>query len=241
MMLWRQGPRVFVNSIPKAGTHLLTSILEEVPGVMLSRVHIDINDIASSGWTKHAPMSEFRPDLKKLERCLRKIQGGQVVTAHLPWDQGIIDTLETYGFRTIFLSRGQADILNSRYHYITGLRRHHLHERLMTEYTNEEQRRKALVDGIPWGNGKVGTEPAEAYFSAYEPWASQNGILHLRFEDLVGVHGGGSDEIRKAALTDILKELDCPFDTVSVETLHKKSLGKKSFTLRSGRINESVS
>ncbi|WP_424934479.1 hypothetical protein [Amaricoccus macauensis] len=237
-MFWRKGPRVFVNSIPKAGTHLLTSILEEVPGIMLSRAHIDVNDVAGSNWQAHSPMSQFELDVSKLVRFLRTIRGGQVASGHLPWVPEIIETLNELNFVTIFMSRNCDDILNSRYHYISGLRRHHLHSRLMEDYSNEAARRQALVDGIPWRQDKPGTEPAAVYFAAYERWETNSGALQVRFEDLVGAHGGGSDIRRKEALAQILNAIGVPHDAVAVERLHQMSLNKKSFTLRSGRIGE---
>jgi hypothetical protein len=39
------GPRVFANSIPKAGTHLVASLLARLPRMMFSGIHSALGEV----------------------------------------------------------------------------------------------------------------------------------------------------------------------------------------------------
>ena len=68
--IWRSGPRIFVNSIPKAGTHLLTAELEKFPQLQNSRLHIQAHKVnaatASADFKSLLFMSNFSFKLRQL-------------------------------------------------------------------------------------------------------------------------------------------------------------------------------
>ncbi len=65
--------RVMANSIPKAGTNLLSRLMRLMPGTV-------------DRWTYHVDES-----LSGLERQIQCGRAGQVITAHLPWTQALAD------------------------------------------------------------------------------------------------------------------------------------------------------
>ena len=64
-------PRVFANSFPKAGTHLLASLLGRLPRMMASGLHRDRADVDRDGWAQ-------------LAGDLRTVRNGQYATGHFP-------------------------------------------------------------------------------------------------------------------------------------------------------------
>src|SRR4051812_16871579 len=74
------GPRVFANSFPKGGTHLLSSLLGDLPRMMFSGVHR-----AAGDYTDGAPSRDgSNVDWVGLRRALRSVNRGQFATGHFP-------------------------------------------------------------------------------------------------------------------------------------------------------------
>src|SRR5712691_8337720 len=63
------GPRVFANSFPKGGTHLLSALLGELPRMMFSGVHR-----AAGDFTAGAPRPDGASmDWRRLRRTLGRV------------------------------------------------------------------------------------------------------------------------------------------------------------------------
>jgi hypothetical protein len=240
---WRNGERVFVNSIPKAGTHLATAVLTEVPGLMHSQLHVDMWQV-HSGPEVNGSLEDFRPCSDRFRRLLSGVRGGQIVTGHLPWHPVLFDVLREMQFKTIFVSRNADDIVESNLHYIGGLRRHFMHDRLIGDFATEADRRKALMLGIPArfvGDDRlIGTADLVQGFLGWSKIADP-AILHLTFEELIGERGGGSHQSRLDCIARVLAFLGKSSTADNVGRVHRRSLNKKSFTFRSGRINSGKS
>lgn len=231
----RSGPKVFINSIPKAGTHLVTTILDQIPGLMHSRLHVETWRISTE---KHRqPLSEFALDKDAFIRELASVRPGQFASGHIPWHKSVLETLKEQGFQTIFVTRDPEAILRSRFHYITGLRRHPLHRQLMEDYESDEARWAALRNGMPdRGEDKPGTDSYVQYLEAFSGWTRQaqdDQFQIIHFEDLVGEQGGGSDALRIATLDQLASTLAPKI--LSGTELHYRSVGKKSATYRAGK------
>src|SRR5437868_8345987 len=81
-------PRVLANSLPKAGTHLLTALLAELPDMRFSGEHLTAFDLQEDG-TFHG---------ERLEKRLGRVRDGQYVSAHLPaWPQ-VFSAVERHGY-----------------------------------------------------------------------------------------------------------------------------------------------
>jgi len=241
-MFWRRGPKVFINSIPKAGTHLATAIIEEVPGLMQSRLHIDMWDV-HAGKEKFAPIGTFKADARKFRNLLATVRGGQIVTGHLPWNSVIYEVLSEMGFRVIFITRAPQDIVNSNFHYIKGLRRIYIHNRLMNDYSTDEERRQAIEEGIPPRfEGDPCLDGISSILQAYQGWLdlTDNRTLPIAFENLVGAAGGGSQEARTESIRKIMEHVSMADNPELVAQVERASRSKKSFTYRSGKIGNSV-
>src|SRR5690606_20231030 len=126
---WRKGPRILVNSIPKAGTHLLVSELSRVTDLQNSYVHIENRRINALS-RRNERVSRFQLNASALRRQLSKIRQGQFFTARMSFSDEALCVLTEEKIRTILVIRHPLDILVSQYHYIMGLKRHHHHYHL---------------------------------------------------------------------------------------------------------------
>ena len=225
---WRTGPRVFVNSIPKAGTHLLTAELARFPGVQNSRLHLEIRKLK----VPDQRTAEGYPviDMGKVADAASTVRNGQFFTAHLYWTQALQKYLDRAGIAQIFMVRDPRDILLSRLHYIVGLRRHWLHEFLTTQLSGTEDRLRLLIRGHDEGPFVL---PLRGVLESFLPWTRQPSVLTVRFEDLVGSRGGGSAKAKHDALHAIATH--CGLDTAHLEALAQTATGSTP-TLRKGKI-----
>lgn len=227
--VWRTGPRVFVNSIPKAGTHLLTAELAKFAELQNSRMHVDLPGIAlHDGRTPgDAPLY----DVDKLTRQVGTVRGGQFFSAHLPWSDELAGFIAEANLRTIFMTRDPRAVLVSRLHYILGLRRHRLHTFLTDGFATEVARYHALIDG-------QAIEPRVMsladLLAGFVPWTAAPGVLTVRFEDLVGERGGGSAATKKETLAGIARHCGLPADRL--DAIATTATGATP-TLRKGQAN----
>jgi len=228
-----EGPKIFVNSIPKAGTHLLMAVLSEIPGLMLARRHVARKDVDPGGGFR--PLDDYAFDPDMLRRGLSAVRRGQVATGHIAWDPRALEVLRSEGFRTIFVTRDPERILVSRAHYVSGLRRHTLHRQLTTVSEDMEARIEALRKAAPANSLGPGWNAHETIISAYQGWADQPDMedyLTVRFEDLL-VKPGEDEARRRDALHKILTLCGPSSDELAVAALDAASRGKKSVTYRS--------
>ncbi|HEV2746395.1 MAG TPA: sulfotransferase domain-containing protein [Allosphingosinicella sp.] len=227
--LWRSGTRILVNSIPKAGTHLLTAELEKLPHLQNSRLHIQAHlvNAASGGHRTEA----FALDTKRVAKLIGTVRRGQFFSAHLMFTDELDALLRAKGVRTIFMLRDPRAILVSRFHYIMGLKRHHLHDFLSREARSDEERYRLLVEGHA---GEPYMRPMADMMRGFLPWLDSPATLSVRFEDLVGERGGGSMEAKLTALRRI-----CDHIGLAPAGLEQQAAtaAKATPTLRTGQAN----
>jgi hypothetical protein len=231
------GPRIFLNSVPKAGTHFLRTLLTELPWVMLSGVHIRM-------WHAHradVPMScapDFCLDPDAFGRRLRAAHGGQIVTAHLPWRPEAEPVLTDLGVKTIFLIRDPRDIVVSQLHYMLGLRRHRLHKRMSTGFASDRERLMACITGAAPRAGRDWIPAIDLYLDESMGWLRCSDVHVTRFEDLIGARGGGDAQRQRNEIKAIAAHLGRPLDDPAVDRIVKRVANRKSFTFRKGRIGD---
>lgn len=227
--IWRTGPRIFINSIPKAGTHLLTAELDKFREIRNSRLHIETREVNAAA-VGGGRVEEIRIDAALFADRARTVRRGQFFSGHLFWDETLAAFLRDANIRTVFVKRDPRDILVSQLHYIVGLRRHYLH-RLIGGLRNDEERLRMLVLGRV---GEPFIRPLREQLARFIPWTSAEFVLDVRFEDLVGERGGGSMERKRETLLRICHHCGLPTDRIEE---FSRAAAKATPTLRAGRAN----
>jgi hypothetical protein len=226
------APRVFANSFPKGGTHLLSALLGELPRMMFSGVHCAAGDF--TGGADRAEPGNL--DWQALRRTLGRVNRGQFMTAHFPYVEGLAQELDRLGYRSLLILRDPRDVVVSAQHYVTKMTAHDLHRRFTEQYRTADERIAATIAGFPADEYGRGQDSIAERLERYLPWLSTPGVLVVRFEDLVGAAGGGSRERQDAAVEAVGRHVDRALRPDQVRAVAGRVWSDKSSTFREGRI-----
>ncbi len=217
---WRRRP-VFMNSVPKCGTHLLSTCLEAM-GLQ-------------------APPEDARPAVTG------PFEGGTFYNLqHMRVDDiagqyrrigPFIDALATSAI--VFINRDPRDAIVSLANYIPRQREYHLLSRFMQQMTPEE-RINTIIRGtypIPvFINDTYSLDDTIAtLFASYERWRPERwpNLWPVRYEDLIGPRGLGTREAQLRAIWGLQLALHVPGDPA---IFAEKVFSEKSPTFFKGTI-----
>ncbi|HBL10853.1 MAG TPA: hypothetical protein DD379_05505 [Cyanobacteria bacterium UBA11162] len=213
---FRYGPKVIANSMPKGGTHLLTRILSLLP-LLIPR------------WHYHIVSANL-----KLPEELPNIRKGQYISTHLYWSQELINALNTTEIRTLFIIRDLRDVVVSRAYYLTHMLRGHPLDSYLNSLSDSEQLMAAIVGVEGYGiMQSIGN-----WARGYMPWLDEQTCLTIRFEDLIGSSGGGSDEKQIETVRAILFHLNIQLSENQIQEIANKAFFNKVNTFRKGQIGD---
>lgn len=212
--------RALVNSVPKAGTHLLKRGLALLPGVSALDLHFDIRQLAED---VRAGLLELPP--------------GAAATAHLVHRPDYVAALRGLDLAQFLMLRDPRDVALSLAEYIPRQPAHYLHG-LFLELPFE-RRLMACVRGLAdprpaWDS--VALHDIAALFGQFLPWADEPGVRCLRFEDLVGSAGGGDEGRQAATLRLVAESLDVGLDQAGLAAVAQGIFDRDSPTFRRGEI-----
>jgi hypothetical protein len=222
------APRVFANSFPKAGTHLLSALLGHLPRMMFSGLHRSLGDLTGPG---HA-----EPDWKGLRSALRSVRCGQYATGHFPHDPTLNDLLAELEFATVMVLRDPRDVAVSAVHYALDMHNHDLHRRFATAYSSFDERLLAVIEGFE-ADAELGRgqEAIGVRLARYVPWLAEPAVCTVRYEQLIGPAGGGSGEAQRDAVRRVAQHVGRPLDDRAAQRVAARVWSPKSSTFRSGR------
>jgi hypothetical protein len=212
------GPKVLSNSIPKAGTHLLEGLLEELPLLRNAGRRTLVENGAVRG--SNRVLSE-----------LRKIRRGAFYNAHLPARPQYLSCLAQTGVRVILLVRDPRDIAVSRYKYAAYIDMLHRAHPYFEAAKDDVERLRMAIIGVP-----DAMPPLARVFEEFSGWAGMDNVLTVRFEDLRGEAGGGDSESQRQVVSGIIKHLGLCERVTDIDVLIGKAFSKMSSTFRRGQI-----
>jgi hypothetical protein len=222
--------------VPKSGTHLVLGIVRRLPGLVGSGRHFNWTDYNPAG---PEPCAGVVPDvdLDAFLRDLRRVKSGQYAGGHLQWRPGCGELLTGEGFATVFVYRDPRDVLVSDLHYIMSNRLHFLHRQLTERYPDDDARLMGLIEGFEadrdLGRGLVDVGQR---LDGFAGWLGTDAALGVRFEDLVGVQGGGTQDAQREALTAICAHLQRDLTAAQLDALASQLWSTGSVTFNSGRL-----
>jgi hypothetical protein len=217
-MISRDVPKILCVSIPKSGTHLLERALCIHPHMYRKLIPtLYPNNIDAYGGFD-ALMSSLRP--------------GQILAAHLWYSPAYIESLRIHNVRCLFMIRDPRDVVVSMAFYLSNQRRHALHAEF-TAKPEFEDRIKLAVLGSPAGRLKSIGQKLESYAG----WLSSD-ALAVRFEDLVGARGGGTEARQAATLRSIFSYLEIDVRDDEIDRYARNLFSPLSPTFRKGGIGQ---
>lgn len=208
------GPRVLMNSIPKAGTNMLERTLDRF------RLLRNTGMRTLRGWSK--------VDRSTLS-LLRGIKKGQFRSAHLPAHEVVLSIVNQEDLKVLFMVRDPRDIAVSYIRYVTSIDLTHKAHAYFNSLPDDDARLMAAILGI---DGIV--SPLAEVLARFEGWLDDRNTLVIRFEDLVGERGGGSREAQRSCVKKIAGHLDIGLKEKELEHICNNIYSSKTLTFRKG-------
>lgn len=205
-------PVVFLNSIPKSGTHLMANLLDAVPGLRFSGFHVSTVDIGTADMRQD--------DLERFKTVYAKIRRGQYFSGHLPYSDMLADHLASLDARVIFMYRHPFDVALSAVDFVEKRGNPLFADLFFRQATSHEKRIEiALFGGVDNLTGARVPSVSEQMVR-HEGWLASSDVITLRFEELRGdlTHA-------HAALTRVLTALgaDISADRLLAAGGHRRS------------------
>lgn len=240
--------KVFVNSLPKSGTHLLSKLLSLVGAE--EQYHFGSGKILDKSFGAVARKIVMRPSIftkgiiigidspAEVSRdyfCskINSLADDEFVTGHVGYSEEIIKLCDFYGLKKICVVRDPRAVVVSFVHYVRSLNRHYLHETFKNLDYDES------VDRCVFGyvDSRVSLESLKNRYRALQPWFDDENTLVLKFEDLVGSAGGGDDDSQIIALEKIFLHLNIENNGSRLKEIAAEIFGPGKATFRKGQVD----
>jgi sulfotransferase 6B1 len=220
-------PPLFANSMPKAGTHLQERMFDLL-GYRLSSI-LELGP--SSG---QAALSDAQIAL--VSRRLRRLRPGCSIRAHAFHFPELERHIIGNDVKTVTIVRDPRDVCVSDAFYVARTPGHRLHAHYRA--LDEAGRIMASIVGVESGalGGAAPSLGIAEHYRRFLPWLERGPGMVVRFEDLVGPRGGGSDEAQRAALGGIVEHLGLDLGAAEVERVRGDIFWEGSSTFRKGQI-----
>ena len=232
------SPTVLVNSVPKAGTHLVTTMLEAFPDLRPSWMHVAVREFGLQERAAQPVLLDREEDVDqgKLARTLRRPKRGQYVTGHLFPYPSLLRELAELDYRVVFVTRDPRDIVVSMAAYMTNLGRHPQSRRFTEELQDPEARLLATIEGYPARGSAWAGPPFGRRLAAYEPWLRLPGTTVCSFERLVGPKGGGDESVQVDEILRVAEGIERPLTRTQAERIAAQTWSTQSATFRAGTV-----
>ena len=171
-------PRLFANSFPKSGTHLLTQVLgglARLGPVVASGLPAVLTFEGESGVPRpvHSILGE-----------LRRLLPGDIGYGHLHAFPEVVAELCRAGTANFFIYRDPRDVVVSHVFYVTDKNARHVHhDHYVNELPDFDARLSTSILGRPEAQHPF--PDIGQRFAPYLPWLEQEQVLALRFEDFI--------------------------------------------------------
>ena len=222
--LLNPSPKIFCNSIPKSGTHLLAQIFLNL-GFKISH------------------NGEIRPWMssEEIEKKLKSLQKKEYIVGHRHYDKEFNGLMKKNRISQFLIVRDPRDVVVSKAFYLTKTPAHSLFP-----YYNALSHRERFMASIKGIGKEISSKEQYAIASVAEiyekfmPWQDEESCLVVKFEDLIGIRGGGSDNKQFEALRSIVKHLGISLKESELKKIAFKSFNEQSLTFRKGQIGDWV-
>lgn len=269
--------RVFANSIPKSGTHLLLRLLtlldfevadfgglkptlvseeEETrrgrllrsvlrtrePGKFLGvgphlieggRFPAARRLIRNRGPEKVTVGVDSPKEIgsRWLEGRLGLVPDGALVSAHCVYTPQLAGLVARQKMRAVCIIRDPRDTAVSHMRYVQQRPKHLAYEEFMS-LPNDHERLMVSIRGADLGGHVI--NPLDERYRRFVGWEREGGAVMVKFEELVGPMGGGSEEAQRDAVERVARHLDVELDGQRLRSVQQSLFGSGR-TFRKGQ------
>ena len=202
-------PLVICNSYPKSGTHLLYQILYSIPDLQTWDDIVSVQ--ALCGVMNTASHIRWK---------IGSAPDGSIVRSHLMHCDAVLNVLQEFNCKTLFIYRDLRDVAVSHARWVTKEERIFLHD-AYAQYPNFDDQLMSSIKGVPLGTpfgSNVSQPDIGTDFSRWQGWIKDPNAYAVKFEDLVGERGGGSEDKRLYLVEQILDYLSISLSSEQIKS-----------------------
>lgn len=245
--------KVIINSLPKSGTHLLGRLVDllgfveqksGLTGNILRETHR--NPILNITKRKRRAKGQedglwIDLDIKSnlvaktwLRKLLRRIPDGGYICGHLPYTEELSEFLRIHGFQIVHITRDPRDVLVSYINFQRNKEKFPFHSEFKSIPDN------SCIMRVLEGGQKNGivAAPLKDRLANSIGWLSDKGVVALKFEQLIGHKGGGSDFDQLKAIEAVINHLGLKVKRERAVFLGERVFDRKSETFHKGLIGQ---
>ena len=246
--------KVMVNSIPKGGTHLLLKLVYMLgipddpkrfwlgAGIIRRRIEL-LNKLVKGSFSNDTVIIGSEVPVKIgvnwLIRRLHKIPDNHSFGAHCLHSDELSKVINKSGVRAVCIIRDPRAIAASHMHYVKTWKKHFFHSAYMKLPSDKERMRLSITGGQL---GKYSVISMRERYESFLGWQKDSSAMLVRFEDLVGENGGGSNIEQVKAVRNVAGHLDIELSDAKLALIQKDLFGRKedltqSSTFRKGKVD----
>jgi hypothetical protein len=227
-----------LNSVPKAGTHLLCRAVElfpgVAPGIAIRKAMEALAERFTGADSVMVPLAigvETAVPFQCARDALAQLRRGKHGYGHFHYSDELAGLLSAMGIKTVLILRDPRDVVVSHASHIFRGVRNRLHKHFQS--LSEPERLMSCIRGCVADGYQF--RSVDERFRAVLPWVSQPFNYTTYFEKLVGAKGGGSHETQMQELRNIAHHLGLGCSDNDLAQIPDKLFGK-SATFRKGTI-----
>lgn len=241
--------KVFVNSLPKSGTHLLArfcelaelnenslhlsgNLLRKSPRNLIRNLKI-ANRKDSKGLEVDLDIPTHKVNRKWLKQTIREIPDNSYFLGHAPYSEELSQLLQEEGVKILYIHREPKDVIVSLCNHFLKFENYPFHKEF-SELPTMRERILLSLEGIEKGPAKLA--PFKVRLQRTEGWTKDTSVCALKFEELIGPNGGGSEEVQKNKVEQIMSFLNLMYK--DPQEIIKSLFYKKARTFNKGTIHQ---
>lgn len=243
-----------IVGLPKGGSHLLEALFKNLTGYSPANVRFTnegtLHSYSISGLTcSEMPSDTFQlmvPSLEILDKCTNILPNEYLIT-HLKYDKKYDDLLKAKNFKIIIIIRDPRDQLISRVFYTKAVPfypglQHLNFDELLSGFMGigssaKEKLHDLLLSHICYPNKPTNKfiSRIDHFYQEFLPWMNSSICYVTKFENLVGLKGGGSQEKQIIEIINIAKHIGLNIDNNNAKAIGEAIFGNTS-SFREGKI-----
>jgi hypothetical protein len=161
-----------------------------------------------------------------------------IVRSHLMYCEEILNALREFNCKTLFIYRDLRDVAVSHARWVTKEKQFFLHD-IYLKLATFDDRLMSSIKGVPLGTpfgSNVSQPDIGTDFARWKGWLAEPNTYAVKFEDLVGERGGGSEEKRLYIIEQILDYLEIDLSNEQIKSRFASSAlnPEESHTFKKG-------
>lgn len=245
---------ILVNSLPKSGTHLLAKTIEALgytehfqnnatstPNFLIYKEvkqALALYQSTTSDTIAVGTLAPIQVNIDILSAWLQAMPNNSYIIGHICYNAMLSNLLQQQHIGHIAIIRDPRAVIASLLAFILdslGMPNPHFLQNDFKQRTISSQLDLLLEGGYaPLAQEQI--KPFKDFFYDFWAWNQENSTLLIKFEDLVGIEGGGSMAQQTATIAKIAKHLAIEI-TPSIQENCKTIYNTKSRTFRIGKID----